>query len=105
VAAAEHAVSTPRGPSSTSLTLLVATAGPAASKPHRGPDDSEPEPRAPLFTGPHWTLFFDGSSRKQEAGAGVSLLSPHGDRFKYMVYLDFKAALLFGLSTALWLGV
>jgi hypothetical protein len=30
----------------------------------RGPDDSEPEPRAPVFTGPHWTLFFDGSSHK-----------------------------------------
>jgi hypothetical protein len=29
-----------------------------------GADDSEPEPRAPAFTGPHWTLFFDGSSRK-----------------------------------------
>jgi hypothetical protein len=29
-----------------------------------GPDDSELEPRAPVFTGPHWTLFLDGSSRK-----------------------------------------
>jgi hypothetical protein len=28
------------------------------------PDVSEPEPRAPVFIGPHWTLFFDGSSRK-----------------------------------------
>jgi hypothetical protein len=26
-----------------------------------GPDDSEPEPRAPVFTEPHWPLFFDGS--------------------------------------------
>jgi hypothetical protein len=26
-----------------------------------GPDDSELEPRAPVFTGPYWTLFFDGS--------------------------------------------
>jgi ribonuclease HI len=51
---------------------------PAASPPG-GPGDSEPEPRAPVFTGPHWTLFFDGSSRKQGAGAGVLLLSPHGD--------------------------
>jgi ribonuclease HI len=45
-------------------------------------------------------------------GAGVLLLTPHGDQFKYMVHLDFKAtnnmaeyeALLFGLSTALSLG-
>jgi hypothetical protein len=34
------------------------------ASPLGGPDDSEPEPRAPIFTGPHWTLFFDGSSRK-----------------------------------------
>jgi ribonuclease HI len=36
---------------------------PSASLPG-GPDDSEPEPRAPVFTGPHWTLFFDSSSCK-----------------------------------------
>jgi hypothetical protein len=51
---------------------------PSASPPG-GPDNSEPEPRAPVFTGPHWTLFFDGSSHKQGAGAGVVLLTPHGD--------------------------
>jgi hypothetical protein len=85
---------------------------PSAS-PLGGPDDSEPEHRAPVFTRPHWTLFFDGSSRKQGADAGVLLLSLHGDQFKYMVHLDFKAtnnmseyeALLFGLSIALSLGV
>jgi hypothetical protein len=27
-----------------------------------GPNDGEPEPRAPVFTGPHWTLSFDDSS-------------------------------------------
>jgi ribonuclease HI len=44
---------------------------------------------------------------------GVLLLAPQGDQFKYMVHLDFKAtnnmaeyeALLYGLSTALSLGV
>jgi hypothetical protein len=79
----------------------------------RGADDTEPEPRAPVFTGPHWTLFFDGSSRKQGAGAGVVLLAPHGDQIKYMMHLNFKAtnnmaeyeALLFGLSTTLSLGI
>jgi ribonuclease HI len=43
----------------------------------------------------------------------VLLLSPHGDQFKYMVRLDFKAtnntaeyeALLLGLSTTLSMGV
>jgi ribonuclease HI len=85
---------------------------PSASPPG-GPDNSEPEPRAPVFTGPHWTLFFDSSSHKQGAGAGVVLLAPHGDQIKYMVHLDFKATnnmteyevLLFGLSIALSLRV
>jgi hypothetical protein len=78
-----------------------------------GPNDSESEPRASVFTGPHWTLFFDGSSCKQGAGVKVLLLASHGHQFKYMVHLDFKAtnnmaeyeALLFGLSTALSMGV
>jgi hypothetical protein len=78
-----------------------------------GPDDDEPEPRAPLFTRPHWTLFFNNSSRKQRTGVGVLLLTLNGEQFNYMVHLDFKAtnnmaeyeALTFGLSTALSLGV
>jgi hypothetical protein len=85
---------------------------PPASHPG-GPDDSEPEPRALVFTRPNWTLFSDGSSRKQVGGARVLLLSPHGNQFRYMVHLDFKETnnmvecevLLFRLSTALLLGV
>jgi ribonuclease HI len=77
-----------------------------------GAESSEPEPRAPIFTGPCWTLFFDDSSHKQWAGAGVLLLTPDGEQFKYMVHLDFKAtnnmveyeALLLWLSTVLSLG-
>jgi hypothetical protein len=41
-----------------------------------GSNVSELEPRAPVFTGPHWTLFFDGSSRKQGVGAEVLLITP-----------------------------
>jgi ribonuclease HI len=82
-----------------------------------GPDpDSDPtpaEPRAPVFTEPHWTLFFDGSARQQGGGAGVVLIDPSGDQVKYMVHLEFKAtnnmteyeALIFGLSAALSLGI
>jgi hypothetical protein len=94
------------------LTDFIVDWTPPASHPE-GPCCSAPEPGAPAFTGPHWTLFFDGSSRGQGAGAGVLLLAPQGDQFKYMVHLDFKAtnnmveyeALLYGLSTALSLGV
>ena len=30
-----------------------------------GSGPPEPEVRTPIFTEPHWTLFFDGSVRKQ----------------------------------------
>jgi hypothetical protein len=47
-----------------------------------GPDpDSDPtpaEPSGPVFTEPHWTLFFDGSARQQVGGAGVVLIDPRG---------------------------
>jgi hypothetical protein len=72
-------------------------------------DDSEPGPRALVFNGHHWTLFFDGSSRKQGGSAEVLLHIPNGEEFKYMVPLDFKEinnmaeyeAIIFGLSTTL----
>jgi hypothetical protein len=82
-----------------------------------GPDpDSNPtpaEPRGPVFTEPHWMLFFDGSARQQGGGAGVVLINPSRDQVKYMVCLEFKAtnnmaeyeALIFGLSVALSLGI
>jgi ribonuclease HI len=71
------------------------------------------EPRAPVFTEPHWTLFFDGSARQQGGGGGVVLIDPSGDQVKYMVHLEFKATnnmaeyevLIFGLSAALSLGI
>jgi hypothetical protein len=78
-----------------------------------GPGDSKLEVKASVFTEPQWILFFDGSSRKQGTGVGVLLLTPDGEQFKYMMHLDFKTtknmveyeALIFGLSTALSLGV
>ena len=62
--------------------------------------------RTPVFTEPHWTLFFDGSAREKWAGASVVLIEPNGDQLKYMVHLEFKAtnnmaeyeALIFGLT-------
>jgi ribonuclease HI len=83
----------------------------------RGPDpDSDPtpaEPRGPIFTKPHWTLFFDGSARQQVGRAGVVLIDPNKYQVKYMVHFEFKAtnnmakyeALIFGLSAALSLGI
>jgi hypothetical protein len=83
----------------------------------RGPDlvlgPTPAERRGPIFTEPHWTLFFDGSARQQSVGVGVVLVGPGGDQLKYVVRLEFKAtnnmaeyeALIFGLSVALSLGV
>jgi ribonuclease HI len=89
---------------------------PPSSAP-RGPDpDSDPtpaEPRGPVFTEPHWMLFFNGSTRQQVGGAGVVLIDPSRDQVKYMVHLEFKAtnnmaeyeAPIFGLLAALSLGI
>jgi ribonuclease HI len=83
----------------------------------RGPDpDSNPtptEPKGPVFTEPHWTLFFDGFARQQVGGAAVVLIDPSEDQVKYMVHLEFKGtnnmveyeALIFSLSAALSLGI
>jgi ribonuclease HI len=77
------------------------------------PGPTPAERRGPIFTKPHWTLFFDGSARQQSAGAGVVLVGPGGDQLKYVVRLEFQSisnmaeyeALIFGLSAALSLGV
>jgi ribonuclease HI len=76
-------------------------------------DPTPVEPTGPIFTEPHWTLYFDGSARQQVSGAGVIIIDPSGDQVKYMVHLEFKAtnnmaeyeALIFGLSAALSLGI
>jgi len=76
------------------------------------PDAGPPEPE-PVFIDPHWTLFFDGSVRKQWAGASVVLVDPSRGEVKYMVHLEFKAtnnmaeyeALIFSLTIALSPGV
>jgi hypothetical protein len=90
------------------------TPAPSASGgPDHESDPSRPEVKAPVFTGPHWALFFDGSARGKRAGAGVVLIDPRGEQLKFMVHLDFEAtnnmaeyeALIFGLTAALSLGV
>jgi ribonuclease HI len=76
-------------------------------------DPAPAEPRGPVFTEPHWTLYFDGSARQQVGGARVVHFDPSRDQVKYMVHLEFKAtnnmaeyvALIFGLSAALSLGI
>ena len=75
-------------------------------------DPPRPEARTPVFTEPHWILFFDGSICKKWAGAGVVLNDPSQVQVKYMVHLEFEAtnnmaeyeALIFGLSATLSLG-
>jgi ribonuclease HI len=39
-----------------------------------------------------WTMYFDGSKRVQDAGAGVVLISPHGDKLKYVLRMSFSQA-------------
>jgi hypothetical protein len=65
---------------------------PPASVPKGLGPDSDPtpvEPKGPVFTEPHWTLYFDGSAHQQVGGAEVILIDPSGDQVKYMVHLEF----------------
>jgi hypothetical protein len=39
-----------------------------------------------------WTMYFDGSKRIQGAGAGVVLISPQGDKLKYVLRMCFPQA-------------
>jgi ribonuclease HI len=36
-----------------------------------------------------WTMYFDGSKRIQGAGEGVVLISPQGDKLKYVLRMSF----------------
>jgi ribonuclease HI len=39
-----------------------------------------------------WTMYFDGSKRVQGVGAGVVLISPQGDKLKYVLKMSFPQA-------------
>jgi hypothetical protein len=39
-----------------------------------------------------WAMYFDGSKRVQGAGAGVVLISPQGDKLKYVLRMSFPQA-------------
>jgi ribonuclease HI len=39
-----------------------------------------------------WTMYFDGSKRIQGTGAGVVLISPQGDKLKYVLRMSFPKA-------------
>jgi hypothetical protein len=46
----------------------------------------------PLDLSSVWTMYFDGSKRIQGAGAGVVLISPQGDKLKYVLRMSFPQA-------------
>jgi hypothetical protein len=39
-----------------------------------------------------WTMYFDGPKRIEGAGAGVVLISPQGDKLKYVLWMSFPQA-------------
>ena len=39
-----------------------------------------------------WKMFFDESKRQQGAGAGIVLISPKGDKLKYILQINFEKA-------------
>ena len=60
-----------------------------------------------------WSLYFDGAISYEGAGAGVVLVSPSGDKLRYVLQIHFTAtnnvaeyeALLHGMRIAKELGV
>jgi ribonuclease HI len=46
----------------------------------------------PLDLSSVWTMYFDRSKRIQGAGAGVVLISPQGDKLKYVLRMSFPQA-------------
>lgn len=61
----------------------------------------------------YWTMYFDGSKQVTGTGAGVVLISPTGERLRYVLQIHFAAshnvaeyeALLHGLRLAVSLGI
>jgi hypothetical protein len=39
-----------------------------------------------------WTIYFDGSKRVEGVGAGVVLISPQGDKLKYVLRMSIRNA-------------
>src|SRR4051812_47994397 len=39
-----------------------------------------------------WRIFFDGSERQQGVGAGVVLISPNGEKLRYILQINFEKA-------------
>src|SRR5438105_141994 len=61
----------------------------------------------------YWTMYFDGSLMIKGAGAGIMIISPTGERLKYVLQVHFPTsnnaakyeALLHGLCIAISLGI
>src|SRR5438105_3049230 len=61
----------------------------------------------------YWTMYFNGCLMIEGAGAGIMLISPTGERLKYVLQIYFPAsnnaaeyeALLHGLRIAISLGI
>ena len=71
----------------------------------------QPERPAPFQ---YWQMYFDGSKNADGAGGGIVLSSPHGDKLRYALRIDFTPctnnvaeyeALLHGMRAAKEMGV
>ena len=53
-------------------------------------DWAEMQQPAPRMETKHWTLLFDGSKNIEGAGAGIVLISPKGDKLRYVLQITFE---------------
>jgi ribonuclease HI len=73
----------------------------------------ENQVEAPTNQPGHWVMYFDGSLKISDSGAGVLFISPIGEQLKYVFQILFKfsnneaeyEALLHGLRLAISLGI
>jgi ribonuclease HI len=73
----------------------------------------ETQQHPPPVTQEHWSICFDGFFTLNDAGGGVLLISPKGDRLLYVIQLHFRTtnnvaeyeALVNGLRITAELGV
>jgi ribonuclease HI len=61
----------------------------------------------------HWIMYFDDTLDLEGAGAGILLISPHGEQLKYILQIHYKSsnngaeyeALIHGLRVAVSIGI
>ena len=75
-----------------SLTYMKATSIKSQVIPDFIAEWTEVQTLGPLDLSGAWIMYFDGSKRVEGAGAGIVLISPRGDKLRYVLRMNFRKA-------------